>query len=93
MPRSQTLVSHFLPLIQGSAPVGSFLDLALWVNNHGQFGEDEKFFVIASSIWRRRNNRILEGSTKSPKSVIELALVTQTLYFDFSMVAIETLLR
>lgn len=74
--------AHFLPLIQDSGLVGSLLELALWVKTNGKACEVETLFVIASSIWGRRNKRIFEGLMEGPKAIIERNLENFKLYLE-----------
>lgn len=65
---------RFLPQLQQAPANLSFLELVEWFMNHGGLKELPNLFTMAWSLWKRRNKRIFEETTLSPKATIEGAL-------------------
>lgn len=74
----------FLAFMRHASTNLSFLELVIWVKSRGVVEEFERFFVIAWSLWERRNKKLYEKKKESPSSTIERALAYYSLFVDCS---------
>lgn len=72
----------FLPCLQAGNQHNNFFELAMWMRNHRKMDELTSFFIIAWSLWGRRNKWIFEKLLVDPKTTIEQGLSTQALFTE-----------
>lgn len=72
---------------------GSLLELAMLGKDHGKANELDTFFVIASSLWRRRNKRIFADLEEEPRTTIEWTLSSHKLYSECLKIPTQELLN
>lgn len=92
-PKIQQWWTFFPPLTQNMKQAGSLLELAMLGKDHGKANELDTFFVIASSLWRRRNKRIFADLEEEPRTTIEWTLSSHKLYSECLKIPTQELLN